>query len=248
MKYFRALSMTALITVSSVTTAEDQWQYQLSPYVWFVGIEGDVAAIPGLPTVPIELSPSDTLKDTEASYMVLFKAQKNRHGLFIDTLYTDTQSDVELLPKLGLKVKSTSRNTLVSVGYSYELMNSEGALAEAFAGLRYWDVDTILTFNGDLLAGTKLKNREDWFDPLIGISGRTPVGNSDFFTSGWLAIGGFNMGSDFFYDATINVGYQWSDSIDTMLGYRLFDVDYEDGDYLYNVKTSGWVLGLSWRF
>jgi hypothetical protein len=32
------------------------------------------------------------------------------------------------------------------------------------------------------------------------------------------------------------------------LGYRYLDVDYEDGDFLYDVAQDGLVLGLSWRF
>ena len=50
------------------------------------------------------------------------------------------------------------------------------------------------------------------------------------------------------YEINANVGYQWTKSIGTTIGYRMFDVDYEKGGFLYDVRQQGWQLGLSWAF
>ncbi len=55
-------------------------------------------------------------------------------------------------------------------------------------------------------------------------------------------------GADHFYELSLNVGYQWSDAIGTALGYRMFDVDYEDDGFVYDVRQQGWQLGLTWAF
>jgi hypothetical protein len=35
---------------------------------------------------------------------------------------------------------------------------------------------------------------------------------------------------------------------DYTLGYRMFDVDYEDDGYVYDVRQQGWQVGLTWAF
>jgi hypothetical protein len=85
-------------------------------------------------------------------------------------------------------------------------------------------------------------------NPLIGLKGLTPIGASKFFLSGAFAMGGFGAGSDFMWDASVNIGYQWTKGFATTLGYRYLDVDYENNDFLYDVTQDGLTLGLSWRF
>jgi hypothetical protein len=230
--------------------AEDGWNFKLSPYVWFAGVKGTVSTIPGAPAVPINVSSSDALSDTKASLMLLFEAKKQRHGVLIDLLYTDVQSTEDLIPAIGLTMKSISKTTILSTAYMYELYKKEQAIVDLFAGARYWKVDTELQFGGGLgvLNGRNIRNAESWADPLIGIKARAPLGNSRFYAAGGVAAGGFGAGSDSFYDINANVGYQWSEAIGTSLGYRLFDVKYENGSFLYDVKQEGWLLALTWAF
>mgnify|MGYP000488264672 FL=1 len=117
-----------------------------------------------------------------------------------------------------------------------------------WGGIRYWSVESKLSLEAGLLPARKISNKEDWLDPLIGLKGLTPIGESKFFVSGALAIGGFGVGSDFMWDANINLGYQWTKRFSTTFGYRYLDVDYEEDDFLYDVAQDGLVLGLSWRF
>ena len=42
-------------------------------------------------------------------------------------------------------------------------------------------------------------------------------------------------------------GYHWEKTA-LILGYRYLDVEYEDGDFLYDVKQDGPILGLIWHF
>lgn len=130
------------------------------------------------------------------------------------------------------------------------MYNKEQIVADVFGGVRYWKVDTILEFSAGsgALGGLHIRNAESWVGPLIGIEGRTPLGNSNFYAVGWFAAGGFGVGSDNFYDVSANIGYQWNKSIGTTLGYRLFDVKYEEGTFFYDLKQEGWLLGLTWAF
>jgi hypothetical protein len=240
-----------LLFLPMAVSAEDKWEFQIVPYLWFAGIKGDASTIPGAPVAPIEVTPKQALEDTKASYMGLFDAKYGRHGGFIDALYTDVRSDTVLVPSpINLTMRSTSRNTLVSAGYSYELYKKDRAVVDAFLGARYWEIDTQLEFGGGLgiLAGQSVRNEKSWVDPLIGIRARTALGNSNFFVSGLLSVGGFGVGSDSFYDVSAHLGYQFNKTIGATLGYRLFDVKYEDGSFLYDVRQDGWLLGVSFAF
>ena len=46
----------------------------------------------------------------------------------------------------------------------------------------------------------------------------------------------------------LNLGYQWNETIGTAIGYRYFDVDYDESDFLFDVKQQGFLLSLIWSF
>jgi hypothetical protein len=251
MKTTAVIVVLALFSGPATGLAQDNWEFRLSPYAWLAGIKGDVSTIPGLPVVPIEVSASDALSDLEGGGMLRLDANKGRHGFAVDLIYTDVQSDEELLPDpINLKLKSISKNTLVTASYQYELYSQGQTLVRVLAGLRYWDVDSELTFTGGLgaLAGVNIRNSESWVDPGLGMIGRMPLGGSRFYMIGGFGLGGFGVGSDLFYEFNANIGYQWTESIGTSVGYRLFDVDYENKDFVYDVRQQGWQLGLTWSF
>jgi hypothetical protein len=231
--------------------ADDAWRFELTPYVWVAGLEGKVGTIPGQPPVDIDISSSDALDDTDLSLMILLDAKKGRHGFLVDALYTDVRSDFELLPDpINLRMRSISKTTILSSAYQYELYGQNAAAIDAFAGVRYWDLDTTLEFSGGLgvLAGQKISNTESWFDPFVGLKAARPIGQSRFYVRGGAAVGGFGAGSDLFYDLNATIGYQWSPAIGTAIGYRLFDVDYDESDFVYDVTQQGWGLALTWGF
>ncbi len=227
--------------------AQKTWDFMLAPYLWFAGIEGDVSTVPGLPVAPIEVSPGEALEDTEVSLMLVFVANRGRHGISADFFYSDVQSDEELAPQLGLVLKSTSKSTVGSLCYQYNLIEGE---LQLFAGLRYWNIDTELSFSGGagFLDGQQVRHSEDWIDPVFGVRGRHDFGESRFFVSGILAGGGSVFGSDYFYDLSGTVGYRWTPAIATTFGYRLYDLKYEEDEFFYDVRQAGWLVALLWNF
>ena len=243
-KAFAVVLLTMLVVPTTAGAAD--WQFKLAPYLWFAGLEGDVATIPGVPSAPIDVSPSQAIEDTEAALMLMFEARRARHGLFVDFVYTDVRSEEEVFPNLGVSLKSVSKSTILSGAYQYRLVDNEGSSLDLMGGLRYWEVDSGLSFTGPLeISG---RNKEDWVDPFIGLKGYHRFGGSKFYTSYGAAVGGFDAGSKLFYDLNLNLGYQWTDSIGTVVGYRLFDVDYDHKGFLWDVQQAGWGLGLAWSF
>jgi hypothetical protein len=246
------LALSAFCLAHAAMAADDAWSFRLTPYLWFAGLKGTVATIPGSPSVPIDVSPSEAIEDTETGVMLLFDAKRGRHGLFADVMYTDVRSDAELLPPpIALTLRSISKTTLVSLAYAYEFYNRDRAVIDLMLGGRYWNIDTELRFGSEVggpLAGRTVTHDESWIDPMFAIKGRTPLGNSRFYVAGGAAVGGFGIGSDRFYELNGAIGYQWNDAIGTSIGYRMFDVDYEDGGFVYDARQQGWQAGLTWAF
>lgn len=255
MKSILLFTMAFLICSAGIAQAqatEDEWEYRLTPYLWFAGLKGDIATIPPLPAAPIDVSPSDAVEDTEVSLMFLFDAKKGRHGINFGLTYSDTRSDEEgIPPPINLEMQSITKTTIGSLAYQYEVHRDQRSMVDVLAGARYWSIDSTLKFSKGLgiLDGRRIKHDESWFDPAVGIKGITYLGSSSkYYVSGSAGLGGFGVGSDMFYDLNINLGYQLTDSIGTALGYRMFDVDYEEGDFLYDARQHGFLLSLTWKF
>ena len=245
------LMLLATLAYSSAALADDKWQFSLTPYIWFAGLKGDVSTIPGAPVAPIDVSPKEAFDDTETAIMVMLDAKKGINGVYTDFIYTDVQQDATLLPApVNLTLKSTTKATAFTLAYQREVYRDDSAFVDLLAGARYWKIDSELAFgNGlGLLAGKKVSNDESWVDPVIGVKGRTSVNDTGFYVTGGVSLGGFNVGSDRFYDWLAAVGYQWRDNIGTAIGYRMFDLDYEDDGFVYDVKQKGWIVGLTWTF
>jgi len=252
--FLRRLVLVGLIVqVFSLTAlADDVWQSRLTPYLWFAGLKGNMATIPGAPATPIDISPSDAVADTETSLMLLIDAKRGRHGVFADFLYSDVQSDEELVPApINLALQSITKTTILSLAYQYEIFNQDQVVIDLLLGARYWNIDSALRFGsgtGGPLDGRRVDNDESWVDPVMGVKGRMPLGSSKFYIEGGAGLGGFGVGSDLFYEFNGAIGYQWNKAIGTAIGYRMFDVDYEDDDFIYDAGQQGWQLGLTWAF
>jgi len=235
----------AMLGMPAAVMADD-WQFRLTPYLWFAGLEGDVTPVASLPSVPVDVSPSQAVKDTDAGVMVMFDARRGHHGLYLDFIYTDVRSDEDIVPELDLSVRTVTKSTMFTAAYEYQVLAAERGGVDALLGARYWEVDSKLSLSGPL--GLSGQNKEDWIDPFVGAKGWTMFGASSFYFAGGAAIGGLGAGSDLFYEINANVGYRWTNSIGTSIGYRYFNVDYDHSSFKYDVEQQGWQVGLTWMF
>jgi hypothetical protein len=227
----------------------EKWEFHLAPCAWLAGQKGTVATLPGLPVADIDIDfYDDVLGNINGALMLVGEARKGRYGMVIDVAYTDIEDEESTPGPFFSSIKSRIKSWIVSAAGLYRLVENQRAFLDVIGGIRYWSVDSELTLRGGLIGGREVSNKEDWVDPLIGLKGLLPIGESKFFVSGAFVLGGFGVESDLMWDANINFGYQWTKGFSTTLGYRYLDVDYEKDDFLYDVAQSGLVVGLSWRF
>jgi hypothetical protein len=245
------VSLMSMLVVAAPVYAEEPWQFRLSPYAWLAGMKGKVGAGSTAPAAPIEVSPSDVIEDIETALMLVFNAKKGRHGVYVDVFYADIVSDAELLPPpINLNAKVGAESTVFTGAYQYEVFRDGQASADVLVGARYWRTESSIAFRGGNgpLDGRSLGSSESWTDPLLGVKGHIPLGDSRFYVEGGVSVGGYGIGSDRFHELSTVLGYRWSEAISSGIGYRYFDVEYDDNGFLYDVTQQGWQLGLSWSF
>jgi len=247
---FFLLLLIMLPVHSALAAAEnDTWHFQLAPYGWLAGQNGQVATLPGLPPADIDVNfYDDILGNINGALMLVGEARKGCYGIAMDIAYTNIEFDTSTPGPFFSSIASTTESWIVSAAGFYRLAEKDQAFLDAMGGIRYWSIDSELALNAGLVSARAISNKEDWIDPIIGLKGFMPIGASNFYISGAFLIGGFGAGSDFMWDANANLGYQWTETFSTTVGYRYLDVDYEEDTFLYDVAQDGLVLGLSWRF
>lgn len=251
LRFLAVLCSISFLFVPALASADssDSWQFHLAPYAWLAGQSGSVATLPGLPPVDIDINfYDDVLGNINGALMLVGEARKGRLGVVVDTVYTDIQLDNATPGKFFDTVSSRTTSWIVSGSGFYRLVEQAGSFIDGLVGLRYWSVDSELALSGGPAGYYDIDNRESWVDPIVGFKGLTRLGESRFYVNGFALIGGFGVGSDFMWDVNVNLGYQWTESFSTLIGYRYLDVDYEEDQFLYDVSQDGIILGLSWRF
>jgi hypothetical protein len=87
----------------------------------------------------------------------------------------------------------------------------------------------------------------EWVDPIIGVRAQWNI-NDRWFLAGKSDVGGFGVGSDLAWTVQGTVGYQFTNSFSTEVGYRYFDTDYRDGDFEYDIAEHGLFIGFNFTF
>ena len=244
-----AIITSSLLVTGSNVIADDDWKFRLSPYIWFAGFEGEVGPLKGVPSSDVDISASDALSDTDSSFMLILDAKKGLNGIYTDIFYSDITSTEKIDAGTSTKVRSSTETTMITVAYAYSVLQDNAMNVDLMAGARWWQIDADIKIKSQVpelnLSGD---NTESWFDPFIGVKGKFPITDSNFYISGGGGYGGFDINAKSFYDISANLGYRWTDKIDTVVGYRQFDLDYDQNDFKYDAKQSGWQIGLTWAF
>jgi hypothetical protein len=237
------------VSLQAESKSNDGWNFQIAPYGWLAGQKGEVATLPPLPPADTDIDfYDDIFGNINGSITFVGEARKGRYGLVMDVGYNDIEIEDPTEGPVFNTVKSRTKSWMVSAACLYGLLDEERKFMDLIGGLRYWSIDSELTLTEALMGPFDISHKESWVDPIIGLKGLRPFGNSRLFYSYLFMIGGFGVGSDFMWEANLNFGYQWTKTFSTTLGYRYMDVDYDDDGFLYDIAQDGLVLGLSWRF
>lgn len=254
--------------------APDQWVLTVTPYGWVTWLDGD-QTVRGR-TVQVEVDPIQLIEDLESvPFMGYGEARKGPLAFYGDLVYANVGLDADsvrsrnlhpaingtLSASLGLDYKQT----IVEAGAAYQIAGGQTAI-DLLAGARYWhqeaDIKFALDANldvSDLVVSRGIavsrSGSVDWVDPVVGARIRHQIApGQELMLRG--DIGGFGAGSQFSWNVLAAYSFEIcaSDGVtySGVLGYRLLDVDYEQGSgrtkYEYDVLQHGPITGLTMKF
>jgi hypothetical protein len=92
----------------------------------------------------------------------------------------------------------------------------------------------------------------DGVDPVIGFA-TNYRSNEKWFLEGYGDVGGFWVGSKLTSEGIVEVGYNWTPSVSSELGFRILYNDYQRGNgnggrFRYDTTMYGPVVALSYHF
>lgn len=231
----------------TVAVGEPGWSIAFAPYGWAAGIDGNVASF-GLPAASIDASFSDILDHLDFGAMVVGEVRYDQYGLFTDFAYVRISGSTGT-PRgvIASNISLDAETVMFTAAPQVRVLQNERASVDLMAGLRVWSVDTRLSLSGGLLDGRSASDGDTWVDPLIGAKGRFNL-TQNLFVSGWGMVGGFGAASDVMWDVWGGLGYEFTDRVSAVAGYRATGVDYSNDGFLYDVVQQGPVLGAVFRF
>jgi hypothetical protein len=241
------LAVAALAAPPVRAEEPEEWTFTVAPYVWFAGLEGDVAAIPGLPVASINASFGDIFEHLDPSLMLAGEVRNEQFGILFDIVYVHLSADGETPGPLFNGVDADIRNFIGTLEGAYRVYGTNSLKVDLLGGIRVWTVDTELSLGAGVLPARSADSKETWADPLVGVRARVDVG-SGFFVNAWGNVGGFGAASDLTWDVYGGLGYEWNGWLSSIIGYRHLEVDYDHEGFLYDVSQSGPIIGAVLRF
>ena len=230
----------------AAAAAEPQgWQFELTPYLWAAGLEGDLTV--NGHEAEFEKEFSDLFDMLDIGGSLLGVAQYNRL-IFLGavdyfSLSTD-KLDVEDQPP-GRTLDSTMLLGELAAGYQFDGF-MDGMTIGVLVGARMTSMEIDL----ELADGQTASKDNDLVDPVLMLNPSIPIFPSKIDGLRFnpiLAIGGGND-ADLVYELFPQFQYQVTDHASVRLGYRTVGYKFEDGDNELNINLAGLIVGLGLTF
>lgn len=239
----------------AVSPPSNDWTYHVVPYLWLFGLNGDVN-VKGI-DAELDVAFSDVIENLDFAGMIHLEAHNGTWGVYLNPIYGALSIEGEVGP---IDLDAETELTIIEFGGLYRV--GEWALGsgkdrivrvDIELGGRYWSLENELDAAVALGIGpgfaTTVKQDDDWIDLIGGVRIQALLTDKASFLLNANIGGG---GSDFSWNLTALGGYQFTDLFTLWAGYRLLDVDYEDGSgsdkFALDAQLGGPIIGFDFRF
>lgn len=245
------VKMTAALLAASCAVSNGQnaegWSFEVTPYIWFAGIEGDIT-IDGK-TADFEKDASDLLDMLDVGGSIRIGAERDRFmiGALVDYFSMSTSKlDVEDQPQGG-RLDTDMMMIEGAVGYRVDGW-AEGQSFGLMVGVRHLQIDNELKLTG---GGTFSRDNEIT-DAMIFILPSVPLFPNSVEGLRFNPVLGIGAGdSDLAYELFPQIQYQINDNLVVRFGYRRvgwkFKGDRNEDNEL-DISLAGLTVGLGLTF
>jgi hypothetical protein len=250
-----------------------RWRMAATLYAWVPSFRGDVA-IKGNEG-EAALSRSDIWNNLDIALMGRFEMGRIDSDwsfwtdIFWAKLEDDGGADFEFGPRgkgrADLAADFDVRMSFVELGAAYHWYRSEEQVERTYREPSRTGVDMLMgaryarmRLKADLEAnvsapfgsfskGGKTDDKETWIDPFVGARVHHALAPDV-----WLIVrgdvGGFGVGADLAWTTTATFQYFVSDQVAFGAGWKIMDLDYDDGGFEADVRMSGPFVTLTFAF
>ena len=231
------LAMTVPLTVSAQNRA---WNLELTPYLWFAGIDADITA--GGRTGTVDVGFDDLFDYVDVAGGLLVIAEYNRWLLWVqgDLMSLDSSNENTRFDELG-KVELDLKILETAVGYSFHNPLSARGRIDALIGFRYTDIETKFK----PATGGSFSSENDFLDVMLVLRPSFAITEKLFFNP-TLAVG--TGDSDLVYELQPQFEYKFTDNLVGRIGYRRLYYDIEGDRGEFDGVLHGVILGVGWTF
>jgi hypothetical protein len=208
---FAGLVAAALLTSSA--SAQEGWDWRVTPYLWGPGIDGDITL--GPVSRPVDIEFADVINVLAGAALLHVEAQNDDHVLFGDLNWLKVEPEDEIAT-IGGVAEAEMDSTIVELGYAHDF---DGVGFEV--GVRYWDFD--IEIDPALAAG--ITRGDSWVDVFGGFRLTSNLGSSwTMTTRGNAGAGGADLALGF----QIDFARELERGNAFVAGFKALSVDYEE--------------------
>jgi opacity protein-like surface antigen len=146
-------------------------------------------------------------------------------------------------------IDSDAKEAVIHANLYWQAYKEGGYTLDIYGGVRYAEVNLEIDLvGGGLLGATKdIDENESWIEPLVGVRTRTEI-NGAWSIITHLDVGGFGVGSDFTWHMILGLDHKLGENWSAKYAYRHLDIDYDDDGFIFDTKTYGPVIGMTYSF
>jgi hypothetical protein len=229
-----AMLAMAMLTVPG-WAAEEGWSFKLTPYLWTLGVDGDVGI--GPVSAPVDVKFTDAVKDLEFGGMLSAEADYGPWSILGDVEYLGLETDKDT--HIG-EFEVELEQWLLQGAALYSFVENGKTTLDLGLGGRYMSLDVDLNAPSDR---PDLSQSKGWADPIL-VARVSQQFTEKFFGVLYGDIGGFGVSSDSTWQVMATAGYAINDTVSMLFGYRYLDYDYEKDAFSFDAAESGLVLGV----
>jgi hypothetical protein len=224
----------------------NDWKFQATLYGWATNLNGEVG-VRGLPPADVDISFFDILENLDGAVMGSLYATNGEWMVLTDLIWAKISDEVDVGP-FGGTVAFEQRQAIASaiVGYAIPL-DVPGLQLSPTVGVRYNRIKVEVDFDPALLPGFETEGTKNWVDPIVGLAMHYDI-NDRWFVNALADVGGFGVGSDLTAQGFLTVGYKWTETISTAIGYRAIYTDYDKDGFVYDTTQHGVFSSIGFHF
>lgn len=240
-----------LLVATAGAEADDDWRFQVTPYLWGAGSASEIRPRAGGPTYESDMSFGDIFDRLDGAFFLTASARYKRFVVSGDLTWVSLSDDGSITGVLPVPVSVegdlTQTFQTLTAGYTV-VARPKGAL-DIVGGLRAWQIDASASAEARIAPnyalGASTSRNLSWVDPIVGVRGRLELAPK-WSVTGYGDVGAYDGRTTWQAFATLN--YRVSGAFYVSAGYRHMALDYDDGDTRLDLDMGGPVIGATLRF